>query len=340
MGGGGGGSMAGGLEVLENALKAGTVELKGIETVNDPEGVLVTASLVGSPASPDKYVANDHYIKVYDIFKRNDQADIAGIITNEMGAQSSLNGWILSAMTGIPLIDAPCNGRAHPTGTMGSMGLTMQPDYVSVQAAAGGKGARNVEVFTQGTLDNASKVIRTAAALAGGYVTVLRNPVTAAYAAQNGAVGALSQSMELGAIIDECQGNCPLLLEKLAEKIDLTVLATGVVEAFALEIKNGFDIGMAKLKAKDGGDYYVDFWNEYMTVEKDSERLATFPDLITFIDLETAMPIISAELGKGREAALVKIPRSKLALGGGMRDKQLFYEVEQVIGKGMVDYVF
>ena len=36
-----------------------------------------------------------------------------GIITNEMGRKAVPNGWVLAAVT-VCLIDAPCNGRAHP----------------------------------------------------------------------------------------------------------------------------------------------------------------------------------------------------------------------------------
>ncbi len=36
--------------------------------------------------------------------------------------------------------------------------------------------------------------------------------------------------------------------------------------------------------------FEMTFWNEYMTLEKDGERYATFPDLIMTLDAKTARP--------------------------------------------------
>lgn len=48
-------------------------------------------------------------------------------------------------------------------------------------------------------------------------------------------------------------------------------LARGPVQNFSIETTGGFDVGYATV---DGCD--MTFWNEYATVEKDGERLATF----------------------------------------------------------------
>lgn len=44
-----------------------------------------------------------------------------------------VNGRFQSAVTGIPVVNSACDGRAHPTGVMGSMDLESDPEYHSIQ---------------------------------------------------------------------------------------------------------------------------------------------------------------------------------------------------------------
>jgi hypothetical protein len=90
---------------------------------------------------------------------------IAGLISNECGGTATTNAWLQAASLGLPVVDAPCNGRADPTGMMGSMGLHAQAGYVSQQAAAGrdaGAG-RYVEMSVSGSLETTSGLVRQAA---------------------------------------------------------------------------------------------------------------------------------------------------------------------------------
>src|SRR5690606_2594613 len=139
-----------------------------------------------------------HYSRALEMLAQKIKKPIKGIITNENGAATTVNGWFQSAITGLPIIDIPCNGRAHPTGSMGALNLSELDDYISHQAAVGGKGTRFVEMSVSGSLDKSSTIIRNASIEAGGLVAVARNPVTAAYAKKNGAAGAIQQAIEVG----------------------------------------------------------------------------------------------------------------------------------------------
>ena len=75
----------------------------------------------------------------------------------------------------IPVVDAACDGRAHPLGTMGSLGLT----GTVVQLGCGGNPEKGMytEIEVIAAVDKASDLIRTASAAAGGLIEVARNPV-------------------------------------------------------------------------------------------------------------------------------------------------------------------
>jgi len=337
LGGGGGGSLTGGLEVLEEALKYGGVKLTEIEEF-DGNDIVITASLVGSPASKEKFVGPKHYKEVYDLYKKIYEGEISGIMTNEMGAQAITNGWVVSAMVGIPFLNAACNGRAHPTGAMGSMGLSSKEDYVTLQTAAGGKGEKDVSIVARGTIKATSEIVRKASIEAGGFVTVLRNPVNIEYIRENAAVNSVKKAIELGEIFINNINNLEGILESLSKAIGLEIICRGEVTKFELETKNGLDLGLLNIKSSDD-TYEVAFWNEYMTIDNSKNgRIATFPDLIAILDEQSGLPIISAEIGKEKKVVLVKVPKCNLLLGKSMFDMGLLSDAEKVMDRDLIKY--
>lgn len=338
LGGGGGGLPEGGEAVLDLVLQTGAVEFLPIDAFADDD-VLVTGSLVGSPASKDSCVQEHHYRRTYERFCADWPKPIAAFVTNEAGAHSITNGWMLAALTGKPMVDAACNGRAHPTGVMGSMGLHAEPGYRALQTAAGGKGEREIDLSVSGTVELTAQAVRNAAVLSGGMVTVVRNPASAAYFRAHGAIGCVTQAMEIGRRWQQDMHSLDALLAGLADSIACHTLAIGRAASVELEIKGGFDVGRVIVE-HSGAPLEVTFMNEYMTAEIGGERAATFPDLIMTIDAKTRLPVCSAQLEPGMEIAVVAVPREKLKLGRGMWMPELFLPCEAAIGKDMRSYLF
>jgi DUF917 family protein len=336
LGGGGGGEIEGGLRLGRLALEAGRPRLVTLDEM-DEKACLVTVSAVGAPAAADKYLEPMHYVRALELLTAHLPSPVAGLITNENGGMATLNGWFQSAVTGLPVVDAPCNGRAHPTGLMGAMGLNAVAGYVSRQAAVGGDPdtGRHVQIYVEGSLAAASQMVRQAAIEAGGLVAVARNPVTAAYVREHGAPGALQQALEVGRAFLGAAG--PLeASEAVCRVLGGEVVCRSRVVGLTLRTDGGFDVGTVDLE----GGCSLTFWNEYMTLEKDGQRLATFPDLITTLSASEARPIGSAELRVGDDLLVVRVPRKNLRLGGGMQQPELFRAAERAVGEELIRYSF
>ncbi|QKE73962.1 DUF917 family protein [Arthrobacter citreus] len=329
LGGGGGGWIEEGLKIGKLALQVGQPQLLTIDELED-EDTLVTVSLVGAPAAKDQFVKPIHYAQALELLSKKIEKPIKGIITNENGAATSVNGWFQSAVTNIPVIDIPCNGRAHPTGSMGSLNLSELTDYVSHQAAIGGKDDRYVEVSISGSLDKASNMVRKASVEAGGVVAVARNPVSVEYAKQNGAPGAIRQAIEVGEALLSHEGEAAI--DAVVKKLGGKVITTGIVTDFQLETAGGFDVGTVWIN----DSYELTFWNEYMTLEKDGERYATFPDLIMTFDAKTAKPIVSAAIEKGQHLSVIAVPKENLILSSTMSNEKLLKQIEGIIKKSVL----
>ncbi len=336
LGGGGGGHLKGGLETLEAALSLGTIHMLDLDEF-DSDGLVITASAVGSPASKEGYLSTDQVLAAFELIQSRLDAPVKGIITNENGGHSTSNGWILSASTGLPFIDAPCNGRAHPTGVMGSMGMDLLPDYRSLQAAAGGRGRKALEVTASGDMNSCAGIIRQAAVSAGGLVSVYRNPVKASYLSDHAAPGGIAQAVRVGELFMKSRDK-EELYRSLTELLDMEVLVSGKVSEFSLTIEGGFDHGY--LCISDGKDTWkTTFWNEFMSVDVNGKRISTFPDLIACLDSGSGRVVTSAEMSRDRNIDVVRVPMEKLILGAGMRNRGQFELVETVLGISMIPYL-
>ena len=150
LGGGGGGWIEEGRKLGQIAFSRGFREILPLDALPD-EAVLLTVSAVGAPSVGSDLLAAEDYIQAVELFRKKTGAEIDGLISSEIGALGVVNGWVQSAALHIPVVDAPCNGRAHPLGLMGSLGLHRQKNLVSRQTAVGGsqeKGTR-VEAFLE-----------------------------------------------------------------------------------------------------------------------------------------------------------------------------------------------
>jgi len=353
LGCGGGGSITRGRLMGRLATEVGSPELISPDELDD-DAVVVTASAVGAPAATEQFYRPVDFVRAVELLReRGGSAD--GIITSENGGMASFNGWFQAAILGIPVIDAPANGRAHPIGVMGSLGLHRDPGYISVQACAGGNPdtQRYLETVTTGDLMRCAQVIRTASIEAGGLVAVARNPVSCSFIKEHAAVGALSQAMELGGyLVDAETVGVERAVSQVVDALGGQLVARARVSETSLETVDGFDVGSVQLvesDVTDGAqpDEYIEltFWNEWMTVEnvrkggETRQRVATFPDFVALLDSRNGVPITSAEIQRGLTVALVIAPQANVKLGGGMRDIELYRRIERVLQKEIVPYV-
>lgn len=337
LGGGGGGSAVTGAETGELAVRFSPLELTPLDQI-DPETVIVTASMVGAPAAQEKFVSPADMMRCVELFIKSTGIRPGGIITNENGGGSTFNGWLEASVLGIPLLDAPCNGRAHPTGVMGSLNLHRDPTYVTTMTCVGGRKelGRYVECTVTGSIDHCSKLVRAAAVEAGGLVAVIRNPVKASLLQKNSAVGGLSQAIETGhRYARGLEQSVQAGVQEVCEFLGGEILAHGPVEEYQLRSEGGFDVGVVKICG-----YEMSFWNEYMTVDgPDGQRRGTFPDLIMTFDSQTGRPTPTSDLRLGQEVYLIHVGYQHLKLAAPMFDKNLLAGVENIIHRPMVEHV-
>ena len=339
LGGGGGGSPQEGFERAMSAINCGPVELISLEELQyrrkgKEPGYIVTFAGVGSPASQTAYYSDQVYPIIAELLSSHLDGPIIGVIPCEIGASSSFEPFIPAALLGVPIIDAPCDGRAHPLGTMGSLGLEHCQNY-TMQSAAGGKENTDsyIQIFTQGTISHTASLIRNSASLAGGAVAVCRNPVTIDYLNIHGAKGAYTLAEKIGNILRK-SGNSEAGISTILHELGGKCFCQGKVTDYTLSTHNALDYGRFTLSG-----HRISFCNEFMTVEKEGHRQYTFPDLITAFDAKNCKIISSAEVKNGQSLFLTAVPYENIPLGSGLRNPKHYKTLEESTHESFVKYL-
>jgi DUF917 family protein len=332
---GGGGWVDHGLLVGTTAVQYGTPRLVALDEL-DPDDMLATVSAIGAPAAVGWEMRPGDYVRALELLMEAVDEPIIGTVTAQNGSSTTCNGWVASAVLGTVVVDAAGDGRAHPTGKMGSFGLAADDEYETVQAVAGGNRAqkRYLEVVTRGTVRHTANVLRTAADQSGGFISAARNPLPAAFVAEHAAVGAISFALDLGEAILAAEPDGPeRMIEATAEHLGGSLLARGPVRSRGLRTENAFDIGEVVV-----GDVELGFVNEYLTADSAGERLATFPDVLATLSVHTGRIISIANLREGDEVAVLHVPKANVPLGDGVREPSVYPEVEAMLGKSLAEF--
>jgi DUF917 family protein len=331
---GGGGWVDHGLVMGELATRVGRPVLCSADELDDGD-VVVTVTAIGAPASPNREIRPLDYVRALQLVAAELDFPVEAVMTAQNGSSTTLNGWIQSAILGVVVLDAAGDVRAHPTGKLGAMGLTTRPGYETVQAVAGGNRelCGGLEVVVRGRVITTSDVLRDVCVRAGGFIAAARHPVEAAYVKENAAIGAISYALSLGSAMRVA----PDALAVISAAIEATggrVVAQGPVsDEEPLRTEGGFDHGAFSI---DG--HTVRYLNEYMTVDIDGERIATYPDVIATLALDDGRPVSIAEMTKGREVALFVIDQSLLPLSTSTRDRFALEEVERIMGVSLLGH--
>jgi len=362
MGFGGGGGEQDGIDLYEKAFSIADENGSKIELISVQElierhpegGMVVTISGVGSPASETAYTPTEYYPRLMELLDTQLESDqkIVGFISCEIGASSSFEPFIPAAMTCLPIIDAPCDGRAHPLGLMGALGLEKK-GFSVIQVGLGGKKGEDgkvgdyLEIAVKASVESAAALIRNAAAAAGGAVSVARNPVDLDWLDKNSAKGAYRQAYELGSTWKaglESKTSAAKLATVISELLNGRVICRGKLINYKCDTANALDNGSFQIADSTlGDDVEFSFFNEYMTMESmsDGKRKYTFPDGMAVIG-ESDMKLYSSAMLKdhdGEAFYVIATSHSNLVIPTGLRYRNSYNKVEEILKKSMISYL-
>ncbi|HEX4252297.1 MAG TPA: DUF917 family protein [Pseudonocardia sp.] len=323
------------------ATSVGTPVLATVDEL-PADSWVATVTAIGAPASPHWEIRPLDYVAALRRLSEATEHPIAAVMTAQNGYSTSLNGWIQSAVTGVKVLDAAGDVRAHPTGKLGSLGLTTRPGYETVQVVAGGNRERHgyFEAVLRGTVTTCDDVLRDISVRTGGFIAAARNPVELDWVRGSAALGSISLAIELGRDIRAAQPDgARAVIEAICNRVGGKIVAESPLRFTSpLRTEGGFDHGTVGL-GSGGADVTVPFLNEFMAVDGDGQRLASYPDTIALLSLDSGLPLAVKDLADGMPAAAVVAPAAGLPCSTSARDELALREVEHIMGLELVRYL-
>lgn len=336
---GGGGWVDHGFKLGRTAVGYGPVQFATLDELPE-DGLLITVAAIGAPAAVGWHMDPKDYVRAVELVMSAAPGKVVGFMNSQNGSSSTLNSWVPAAIFGLPAVDVAGNGRAHPTAKMGSMGLATNTTYEAIQAAVGGnpEDGPRLELLVKGTVSRCANILRTASSEYGGFIASARNPLPVKFVRQNGAVGAPSFAMRIGAAMCEAEADGPeAVLDALCRASGGEIIGRGEVTERVIDTRGAFDYG--HIRVGSGADSLVlHVMNEYMAVDNATGRISTFPDAITTLSLETGLPVSVRDIRTGMQVAVLRIDRDAYPLGAAMWEPAVYEEVEEKMGIELLRY--
>ncbi len=305
--GGGGDPYIGKLMALNAVRKYGPVNLLSPNEIPD-DALVVPSAMMGAPAViVEKLPNGQEFIHAFKGLERVLGKEVYATIPIEAGGVNSMIPVAVAAQLGLPLVDADGMGRAFPELQMVTYHLDGVPATPLVIADEKG----NTAILSTITNHWAEELARGLTVSMGASVMLSIYPMTGRQVKESAILNIMSFSEEIGRIILEGREKNTLPLDEILEKTKGFVLFKGKIQDAERKLEGGFNRGLCKLAGID--DYStqnmdVSFQNENLLATRNGEVLASVPDLICIVDLDTLTPITTESLKYGQRVLVLGIP--------------------------------
>lgn len=304
--GGGGDPYIGALMAKQAIERTGPVELITLDELHE-EDLVISSAMMGAPTvMVEKIPSGDEPISAFRQLQKFIGRTAAATVAAEAGGLNSTIPFVVAAELRIPVIDADGMGRAFPEIPMTALhlgGISATPMMVVDE-----KG--NTVLLS--TINNSwtEALSRNATLVMGGSSMLALYPAVAGRMKNYLIHRTLSKAIKIGRILQEKTDKN----EKLLNLFRLTggkQLFTGKITDVMRRTTGGFARGtviMAGSGLDEGSVLRLEIQNENLLALKDGIPIATVPDLITVLDLETVHPITTEELRYGQRILVIGMP--------------------------------
>ncbi|MFC9249839.1 DUF917 domain-containing protein [Amycolatopsis thailandensis] len=277
----------------------------------DPDGLLLPIAVIGAGvAFAEKLLNGNEAERALALLERHLDRRGVGIFPMEVGGVNTLFPLVVAARLGLPCVDADSMRRAFPRLEMTVLTLAGIPASPCVLVDTKGN-----TVLTE-TVDNvaAENFVRSAVVAMGMFGVMSAYSLTAKQCRAHAIQNSLSYALELGRHVSAIQRGDADAYDRLLAFANARILFTGKVADIERRVSEGWTKGTVTFEHLDDPDRImrVDIQNENLIAFEDGEAVITTPDLITFLDMETGVPMTTESLAYGQRLHVIGMPAHEL----------------------------
>lgn len=305
--GGGGDPYIGKLMAIQAIKEFGEVTMLSPEEV-PADKIVAPSSMMGAPTIlVEKIPSGSEAFGTFDALEKAIDNKIYATLSIEAGGLNSMIPFVVAATKNIPIVDCDAMGRAFPELQMTTFhlnDLAMTPMSLCDE-----KG----NILQMNTINNkwTEDIGRAVTNVMGGSTFLASYSMTGEQLRKSCVPYTMTKCEEIGKTIRLAKQNNKNPIEAVLEVTGGYELFRGKVADVERNTGGGFVKGKAVfegLAEYKGKDAEVFFQNENIVAKCGDKILATSPDLIVSLDMDTALPITTEGLKYGARAVLVGIP--------------------------------
>jgi DUF917 family protein len=308
LGTGGGGSPYLSRLNLERDLADGTTcRVIGADELDDRAMVAVVSSMGAPLVGQERLADPDQLIRAVEVMEEVTGLHLSAVMAVEIGGSNGLAPFLVSARTGLPVVDADAMGRAFPEQQMTSFSIGgLSPVPLAVVDVR-----RNEAVISQAAswqwMERMSRALCTEM---GSRAATCKAPRTAAEVREWGIHGTVSKALSLGRAVAAAQAGRHDPVGAVLAHEEGRVLLEGKVVDVERETTAGFIRGSVRIAGSGAGDdtMALHFQNEWAVAMVDGRPVCTTPDLICLLDLDSGEAIGTETVRYGQRVAVVALP--------------------------------
>jgi len=310
MGAGGGGSPKDGLKLLEELVSLGksTLTLISPEEMGQDELAVMVAE-IGAPRVFSEIDSFPETVTAFTVMQETAAQAGRGIkylMAGELGGFNTMVPLYVAALKGVPFVDADGNGRAVPEMGADLYAAAEVPHSPITMASSSGD---SVIINLSDPLDHhsAENIARHICMAYGQTAAFCTFAVTRDTIVDRLAPGTMTLCMGIGRAFREAPG-IGELTEALGDAVGARELFAGTISDVELKSEGGFDLGNTYVEgtgAYAGKSVSIGFKNENMLLRDEAGKvMATVPDLISLVDIDTLEPLTNADTQEGQNVAV------------------------------------
>lgn len=311
--GGGGNPFVGKLEALTHLRAGRTITVVPIDDV-PTDAFVTTVGNMGAPiVSNERINRGDEPLRAMRALERHLGRSFTHVIASEIGGINSMAPLIVSAQTGLPVIDGDGMGRAFPELQMDTFTI-----YGIAPTPAAIADPRGHEVVFTGiddaqTLERYARVVCVEMGASSGYAFP---PMTGSDVRRTAVPNTLLLAIRIGEAVMAARGGSANPVDAALAVAGGQRLFHGKITDVSRRLVGGFARGVLHLEgisSDRGRAMVIDFQNENLIARDETGAvLAVVPDLICIVDQDTAEPITTEILRYGMRIVVMAIPATEM----------------------------
>lgn len=310
--GGGGNPYLGKLMVRRCLDKGARIPVVSLDDVENGATCVSVGGMGAPTVSVEKIQRGDEPLIALRALEQFTGKTADYLVPWEIGGTNSTRPLVQSAYSGLPVVDADSMGRAFPELQMCTFSIYGVPCTPAAIADVRQDVALFPKITSTKLLERYARAVTIEMGGSSGFAFPF---MTGADLKRTAIPGTLTFAREIGRVVREARSNLTNPIEALLSVSGGEVLFKGKVTSVHRRMTQGFAMGEIELEGMEndrGEALKIEFQNENLVARRASEVIASVPDLISVVDLNTAEPVTTEVLRYGLRVTVVGIPAPRL----------------------------